>query len=63
MKHDLTKDTVTIPTKEYIGLVKTECELDALEGAGVDNWSGWGEHCDDRDELIKARLGPEFVED
>lgn len=54
-------ETVTIPKALYHSLVRADCELDALRAAGVDNWSGWGEHCDYRDELISSRLGKEFI--
>ena len=33
--------TVTISVQEYIRLLKAQAELDALEGAGVDNWEGY----------------------
>ena len=33
-------DTVTIPKEEYEELLESQKWLDALENAGVDNWSG-----------------------
>lgn len=53
--------TVTLTKAEYVSLVKSECTLEALEAVGVDNWSGWGEQCEIRDEMIEARLGKEYV--
>lgn len=41
-------DTVTIPKKEYEDLLESQKWLDALENAGVDNWSG----CDYAKELF-----------
>ncbi len=34
-------DNVTISRKEYEGLLKSNRTLNALEGAGVDNWEGY----------------------
>lgn len=39
-------DTVTIPSKEYTDLLERARWLDALEGAGVDNWCGIDEAAD-----------------
>ncbi len=36
-------DNVTISRKEYEGLLKSNRTLNALEGAGVDNWEWYGE--------------------
>lgn len=33
--------TVTISKKEHQRLLKSERKLEALEGAGVDNWEGY----------------------
>jgi len=32
---------VTIPVEEYKDLLDSQLWLDCLEGAGVDNWSGY----------------------
>ncbi|UOF79031.1 host recbcd nuclease inhibitor [Caudoviricetes sp.] len=37
------EEQVTISKKEYERLLNREAFLDALEAAGVDNWSGIGE--------------------
>lgn len=37
------QDTVIISYSEYERLVKAEAFLNALEAAGVDNWSGHGD--------------------
>lgn len=37
------QDTVIISYSEYERLVKAEAFLNALEAAGVDNWSGYGD--------------------
>lgn len=45
---------VKISTQEYFELLKKADEFDSLDAAGVDNWEGYGEHCDhmlDEDEL------------
>lgn len=34
---------VLIPASEYVALLDTNEELSGLVGAGVDNWSGYGE--------------------
>jgi hypothetical protein len=34
-------ETVTIPKSEYESLLEAQAKLDALEGAGVDNWEGY----------------------
>lgn len=36
-------DTVTVTTREYLNLVRSDLELDALDAGGVDNWEGYGE--------------------
>ena len=36
------EEIVTITKKEYEDLLDSQKWLDALEGAGVDNWSGYG---------------------
>jgi hypothetical protein len=33
----------TIPTAEYVRLLRAELKLSMLEAGGVDNWSGYGE--------------------
>lgn len=35
------EETITIPLKEYNDLIDSQAWLDALESAGVDNWSGY----------------------
>ena len=35
------EETVTISKKEYEELLERSLELDALDQAGVDNWSGY----------------------
>jgi PHD/YefM family antitoxin component YafN of YafNO toxin-antitoxin module len=37
-----TKETVTISKEEYESLLEDSNKLLALEGAGVDNWEGYG---------------------
>ena len=37
------KETVTISKEEYESLLEDSDKLLALEGAGVDNWSGYDE--------------------
>lgn len=34
-------ETIEIPKSEYEQLVKDSAKLNALEGAGVDNWDGY----------------------
>ena len=36
-----TEETITITKKEYQSLLQDSKWLQALEGAGVDNWSGY----------------------
>jgi len=36
-----TEETITITKKEYESLLEDSKWLQALEGAGVDNWSGY----------------------
>ncbi|QBX32938.1 hypothetical protein [Enterococcus phage vB_EfaS_PHB08] len=40
------QDTVIISYSEYERLVKAEAFLNALEAAGVNNWSGYGDALD-----------------
>lgn len=40
------EDLVTISHSEYERLLKAEAFLEALEEAGVDNWSGYGDAWD-----------------
>lgn len=40
------EDLVTISYSEYERLLKVEEFLNALEDAGVDNWSGYGDAWD-----------------
>ena len=35
------EETVTIPASEYESLKEDRRKLEALEGAGVDNWEGY----------------------
>jgi hypothetical protein len=42
--------TVTIPKAEYDKMMKDCRRLDALEGAGVDNWEGY----DDAMEMMRG---------
>jgi hypothetical protein len=53
---DLTMEpeTITITKAEHERLIRRDCELGGLEAAGVDNWSGYGEHCEYRNELLAA---------
>lgn len=39
---DTTVETITSTLKEYRGLKISERELNRLDGAGVDNWHGYG---------------------
>ncbi len=41
---DSVEELVTISKREYDNLKKRDRELSALEQAGVDNWSGYGDH-------------------
>jgi len=36
------KMDIAIPRERYESLIKSEATLNALENAGVDNWSGYG---------------------
>ena len=38
---DMPEETVTIPASEYESLKEDRRKLEALEGAGVDNWEGY----------------------
>ena len=38
---DEVNKTVTIPVDEYDEMLERLAKLDALEGAGVDNWEGY----------------------
>lgn len=40
---------ITIDIAEYFDLVKAQAKLCALEGAGVDNWSGYDYIWEDED--------------
>lgn len=47
---------VKISAEKYLELLKKADEFDSLDAAGVDNWEGYGEHCEymiDEDELIE----------
>lgn len=48
------KDWVTITEKEYLELLKSDRELNALYAHGVDNWDGYG--------LAMEALGEDDVE-
>lgn len=48
------QDTVIISKSEYERLLKIEAFLNALEAAGVDNWSGYGYACDMYEEEEEA---------
>jgi len=39
----MTEKTITITVKEYEKLIADSIWLECLEGAGVDNWEGFGE--------------------
>lgn len=52
------EETVTISRKEYERLQKSELKLECLEGAGVDNWSGFDDAMDMyREEMAKDKAG------
>lgn len=42
----VTEDSVEIFKSEYETLLKAQAKLSALEEAGVDNWSGYGDAMD-----------------
>ena len=53
---DQMSDTVTISASEYKQLLKAQAKLDALEGAGVDNWQGYDDAMDlYRDEMARNK--------
>ena len=37
----MTPERIDIPKWEYEELIQAQCELIALQSAGVDNWSGY----------------------
>ena len=41
---------IAIDVNEYIRLKKVDATMDLLEGAGVDNWSGYGYALNPEDE-------------
>jgi hypothetical protein len=43
MSDDAETEPVTISTAEYLRLLESDFTLKALQGAGVDNWDGYGE--------------------
>jgi len=52
-------EPTTIITQKRLGeLLKTENFFQALEAAGVDNWSGWGEQedCEPFDNAVDAAV-------
>lgn len=51
MQPEPEQHTVTIPLSVYMGLFRAACLLDELNGAGVDNWGGYGEI--DRDRITE----------
>ena len=46
--------TVTIPVSEWKQLQKASYKLDALEGMGVDNWSGYDDAMDEYRETMRG---------
>lgn len=44
------EETVTITREEYEQLLEDQRFLDALRGAGVDNWDGYDFACEDMGE-------------
>jgi hypothetical protein len=50
----MNEETITITKAEHERLIRRDCELQALEAAGVDNWQGYGEHREYEDELLTA---------
>lgn len=56
---------ISVSLKEYIRLQTRDSELSRLEGAGVDNWQGYGEGFegwDEEKEQIKKDAEKLFVE-
>lgn len=43
MKYNPDDQTVTIAKESYLKFVRSRAELIALQGAGVDNWEGYGQ--------------------
>lgn len=52
---------VKITLDEYKSLVKSACEMEALQAVGVDNWGGWGEHRDTYKDLATEALSEENI--
>ena len=50
---------IVISRKEYNDLQRDSCKLAALEGAGVDNWGGYGDIWDDYESMLKELGIPE----
>lgn len=46
----MNEETITISLKEYNSLCERNDWLNCLEAAGVDNWCGWDEAINIRDE-------------
>lgn len=56
---DTPERTIQIPISELVRLLKREEKLDALEAAGVDNWSGYSLQWDE-DIIGFERLGDDI---
>jgi hypothetical protein len=46
-------EMITIPKKEYEELLEDQKMLDALKGAGVDNWEGYDDALDTLEDVAK----------
>lgn len=52
-----------ISESELLSLLDDANELNALECAGVDNWCGWGERHEYKDEEVTAEDLPSLYEE
>lgn len=48
--------SVTLTKKEYEELLESHVWLSCLEAAGVDNWEGYDDACNIRDDMLEGRL-------
>ena len=57
------KKFVKVPIEKYINLVNSRSKLIALEGGGVDNWSGYDDSMDYYDEIAEGDISLPIIEE
>jgi hypothetical protein len=59
----MSKKYVKVPVDRFLNLANAKNKLLALEGGGVDNWSGYDDSMDDYDEIEEGDITLPIIEE